>query len=62
MLCQTVLDLLVELQFNIYDDTQNEADSVTEFLTTTRVPDRDQVRHYIDKKEGSKDMSRVGRS
>ena len=50
LLCQTVMDLMIELNFNIENDVDLQADMVTEMLTTTRVPDRKEVRHYIDKK------------
>ncbi|MCX6825163.1 MAG: hypothetical protein NTY80_02960 [candidate division SR1 bacterium] len=50
LLCLTIMDLMIELKFNVEDDVALQADMVTEMLTTTRVPDRKEVRHYIDKK------------
>jgi len=53
LLCQTVMDLMIELNFQIENDINLQADEITETITTTRVPDRSQLRHYIDKKDSS---------
>lgn len=50
LLCQTVMMLMVTLNFDIHNDIEILSDPVTEILTTTDVPDWKKIRHYIDKK------------
>lgn len=60
LLCQTVMSLMVALQFNVENDIELVADPVTEIITTTIVPDRKQIRHYIDKKGAVEKDDNVG--